>query len=470
MKGLCNKNVHHLEEEWEWGECDEDIPFEDLWFAVRGGGGGTWGVLISSWHQLHDDEEWYILNSNGEASRALKEKCKRKNTCDETELEQMANKMWIDFFIHFLYGPMTEEFGNDESDSCGSNEPDLAIGGVPLTLDGPITGLLCIGKTAAEKLVRSWQKYIPTSKYLSEDMDVELLKYTISMDSTGGTWGDVLLRSPLIGVWDSIIANNTITLSDGIDSPTKPNPFMKTPAGHALSQKTAGVYSPYKYNLLLPTKMLLEKGDLAIELLTKVCSGVHTWGRNAAISSDGMDSMNKLFRESFMGCQFGLESVEGVNTYEELDAYYSKVQSKIMEFVSEDDKKNNIFPGIQEKNHVQGNTPLPLKDDWTKVCPYDLPTEERKEKCMSVQESIWGTENMERMEKIKKELDPDNMFQVYIGIGQRDVSQQQEYKWPTQLPENYTPVSVSYNSGADAVVNDDDDDSSGNRRHLRGQN
>ena len=89
---------------------------------------------------------------------------------------------------------------------------------------------------------------------------------------------------------------------------------------------------------------------------------------------------------------------------------------------------------------------------------------------MSVQESIWGTENMERMEKIKKELDPDNMFQVYIGIGQRDVSQQQEYKWPTQLPENYTPVSVSYNSGADAVVKDDDDDSSGNRRHLRGQN
>ena len=54
VKGLCNKNIHHLETQWEWGECEEDIAFDDLWFAVRGGGGGTWGVLISSWQQLHD--------------------------------------------------------------------------------------------------------------------------------------------------------------------------------------------------------------------------------------------------------------------------------------------------------------------------------------------------------------------------------------------------------------------------------
>jgi len=55
VEGLCNKNVHHTESQWQWGACDDhNINFEDLWFAVRGGGGGTWGVVLAVWYQLHN--------------------------------------------------------------------------------------------------------------------------------------------------------------------------------------------------------------------------------------------------------------------------------------------------------------------------------------------------------------------------------------------------------------------------------
>ena len=55
VTGLCRTNPEEsLESKWEWGDCPEDVPFDDLWFAVRGGGGGTWGVVLSMYLQLHD--------------------------------------------------------------------------------------------------------------------------------------------------------------------------------------------------------------------------------------------------------------------------------------------------------------------------------------------------------------------------------------------------------------------------------
>jgi hypothetical protein len=39
VEGLCNKNLDNDESMWVWEECKDPIAFEDLWFAVRGGGG-----------------------------------------------------------------------------------------------------------------------------------------------------------------------------------------------------------------------------------------------------------------------------------------------------------------------------------------------------------------------------------------------------------------------------------------------
>ena len=473
VKGLCNKNIHHLETQWEWGECEEDIAFDDLWFAVRGGGGGTWGVLISSWQQLHDDDEWFLLSSNIDASNALTDKCKKEGNCET--IQKMANKIWVNFVIDFMNGPISEGFGNEKSSDCGYNGAEVVFGEqMPLVYDAQGCNFQCIGKDAANQMIASWRIYVRKSEYLLDSFnDTELLQDIIHMAPIAGNYGDLISKVSSIGEsvgLGAFLANHTLSLEDGADTPIQPSKWMKTPLGHAISSKTAGVYSPYIYNLLIPTAMILEKSDLVLELL-RVCGG-HEWGRNTAISSDGMDSMPKLFRQSLKGCQLGIDpSSSNRSTYGELDKYFSEVQSKIMEYVNEDDIQARTFPGFQEKNHLQGNTPLPLKDDWTKVCPYNLSDEERKKKCMSAQESVWGTENMERMEKIKMEIDPNNMFQVYHGIGQRDVSPRQEYKW--QLPPLSTTITTINNitttksiNGSSSRSNNNDSNQSGSKRSL----
>lgn len=42
-----------VEGSWEWVECGEEVAdFEDLWFAVRGGGGGTFGIVTAVYYQV----------------------------------------------------------------------------------------------------------------------------------------------------------------------------------------------------------------------------------------------------------------------------------------------------------------------------------------------------------------------------------------------------------------------------------
>ena len=299
VTGYCNKNVHHLQEKWEWGECDVDINFEDLWFAARGGGGGTWGVLISTWMQLHKETDGLFAYIDGDIQDAINEaSCDSDDKACLDEIEEIANKMWTDFYFDFFFKPKNETFGSDENDKCGTDMDPFA--GIPLSAEkkGLLMGVACLEKSAADKFIKSWKNYVPTSKYLWEGANVDLLQKLFSMQSMGGMWGDVLLRLPLIGTGKAMLANNTFALSDAADSAQNPNSFMKTPAGHAWSGKTAGAYSPYMYNLLIPTEMVLEKSDLVFDLLRKVCGSSHYWGGNAAISSDGMDSMNKLFRIS----------------------------------------------------------------------------------------------------------------------------------------------------------------------------
>ena len=53
VAGFCNKNVAADESEWQWEVCTVAVPWEDLWYAVRGGGGGSYGVVVGLTYQLH---------------------------------------------------------------------------------------------------------------------------------------------------------------------------------------------------------------------------------------------------------------------------------------------------------------------------------------------------------------------------------------------------------------------------------
>ena len=53
VTGFCNKNVVTDESEWQWEACEVEVPWEDLWYAVRGGGGGSYGIVTALTYQLH---------------------------------------------------------------------------------------------------------------------------------------------------------------------------------------------------------------------------------------------------------------------------------------------------------------------------------------------------------------------------------------------------------------------------------
>ena len=70
-----------------------------------------------------------------------------------------------------------------------------------------------------------------------------------------------------------------------------------------------------------------------------------------------------------------------------------------------------------QANHASINTRGPLKDDWSKGCPLDWSKEERDEKCVSLQEAIWGTKVLQRLEEIKLKVDPHFMFNCNGCVG-----------------------------------------------------
>ena len=118
----------------------------------------------------------------------IKSNCEKTKNCDA--IEQAAKKVWIDFLIDFMNGPISKEIGNDESDSCGMNNGDDDIYQGLLFNESPISlHLTCIGKSAAEKFVDAWRKYVINSTHLLNDIDFRLLQDVVNMSGMGGSWG-----------------------------------------------------------------------------------------------------------------------------------------------------------------------------------------------------------------------------------------------------------------------------------------
>jgi len=55
---------------------------------------------------------------------------------------------------------------------------------------------------------------------------------------------------------------------------------------------------------------------------------------------------------------------------------------------------------------------------------------------MSVQETLFGTENLQRLQEIKQNLDPKNLFSVRHGIGNKEIT-------PAIPPESFQALSPS---------------------------
>ena len=105
VEGLCNTNLVEDESAWKWEPCEEPVPpFADLWFAVRGGGGGTYGILTALKYQLHEARpmeimsiDFGILAAVGAAIEAYGD--------DADKMGDEANRLWVLFLVDLLFNP-----------------------------------------------------------------------------------------------------------------------------------------------------------------------------------------------------------------------------------------------------------------------------------------------------------------------------------------------------------------------------
>ena len=116
VTGLCRSNPDEQdEEEWIWGDCpdDFDVNFMDLWYAVRGGGGGTWGVVLSMHLQLHEP----VPRITYEPSTS--EECMATVFKDSPMGSPFSHPIAVEFMATYVMTPSVLNVTEVQSRACG---------------------------------------------------------------------------------------------------------------------------------------------------------------------------------------------------------------------------------------------------------------------------------------------------------------------------------------------------------------
>lgn len=144
VAGVCRSNPEEFHESlWEWIECSEDINFDDLWFAINGGGGGTWGVVTSIYLQLHNYLTPRVFGVPG-----------ADDNLDDCDLMIKSDPIFIYYFELFRLSYVTIptsylNVSQSDSDACGFAD------------SGPI--LMCYGDVPHQTVVKEWEKFMTTN-------------------------------------------------------------------------------------------------------------------------------------------------------------------------------------------------------------------------------------------------------------------------------------------------------------------
>jgi len=432
VEGLCNKNVQHRESQWQWGTCDDhSINFEDLWFAVRGGGGGTWGVILAVWYQLHNVKSpTYTVNTDFDVVSALQEAVPSQTGWEDVKFS--VKNMWTDFLIDFLWKPSALGVPEEVSGSCGYTGT-LTSDSSPWDIFGQMSPALrqnliitCFDNSAHEALIEAWKKYVPTSKYKPLGNLTEIIQNLLTSCMIGGGSSGHMMVGATAGA--NICFNEPAALAPEYTNLSKKEKdetllqmwqtqFMRSPLGQMLDISGPGTNWPYGWATMLPVSLITEHDrDWVIQLLHTFGSH-HILGGKLRVAGDGMTVQPKGYREAGLSVMLKM----GDNSTAYL-AKISELSDLILQYLGVSGQESaDGFPGFTELNHQPGRFAGPLKSDWRTPCPLDFTAEQRRAQCMSVQETMWGTSSLKRLEGIKEKLDPENLFTVHLGVGNKDV-------------------------------------------------
>jgi len=175
------------------------------------------------------------------------------------------------------------------------------------------------------------------------------------------------------------------------------------------------------WSALFPTAWILSKSPEVYQFLMKAASescNVHVMGGNVAIASDGMTAVSQSERGAAFQTLVFTNMGDWGFKQGELESLEKNVRAWLLPYQTADG--GNKFLGATEYNHISPDVVGPLKKDWTSPCPRDLTREERSNQCMSLQEAVWGTDMLAKLESIKKEFDAQHLFNCYNRVGNSD--------------------------------------------------
>lgn len=217
--------------------------------------------------------------------------------------------------------------------------------------------------------------------------------------------------------------------------------------------------APAAASMILPASLLATKSDKVFELLT-TASG-HTVPY--ASQSDGMTSLSTAFHSGGLQTSITFDlslvlsgdidphniCVMNDDTIVKSEKYLGGWQEWIISSLGYEGGSD--IPGFIEYNHMPLSYGGVLKSDPTKPCPLMSTSDEKKDLCLSVQESVWGSHNFRRLSDIKNGIDPNNRFEVYFGIGNDNrAGPMSDYCAPPTNPT--VPVNVGWDSSEERVT------------------
>ena len=361
VTALCNSNVVANEDDWDWQPCtDLDVSPEDLWMALRGGGGGTYGITLSVKYQLFEQNPIQVyflglgvLSNNGafdDKENEVYETIMMKFKADKTgALLEEARKTFTLFIVDFLFAPEKIGMSKETSLSCGSPSTNFQFDG--------ITQMFCWGNESAfSEISSAWNRTIYGSELAKQDPELaDLLsskhivfnKYITSFgDGPFTSWGEIqidMYKSSFGKSYDDIFPANAI--------PDYPLPNY-TP------DEVPKTYC----SINLPLALLESDDEAERELLFKVLDtvgGGHTTGGNVARLGDGMDSVSPSERRSGQSGVF----IQGA-----IDKYGDSILNDYLAAVYKYSDDVTGFPGFSEYNHFCSEASTVSKTNWTESC------------------------------------------------------------------------------------------------------
>jgi len=374
VTGVCNTNPEGDEEEWFWTSCpvdgsDEAIDFDELWFAFCGGGGGTWGVVTSIYLQLHDylplekvDFYPFTLPALPEVTAAV--------GLSEKAFNSVKHDL-AKFILDFLLDPVSVGVSEAESNACGT--PQIGH------------GLYCYGEGSAGVFVSALEERL-SSTIQQEDIDT-------SENAT-----------QVLGITSAILDAATTMHKDFIGT----DPTLAFPGVYL---KGFDAWAPGSPSILIPLSFYQKQKEAFYswtESLGYFVNGnlpfmYFGYGGNMATAHDQASSLSQASRDagimmfSVPNNQFVMETLYGIGS------------------------DDTTIPAFLGGNHFDGTEYGPLKTDPTKPCD-TVDSSEANQRCFSTQAAVWGSENLARLEAIKKKIDPNGIFNCNKCVGNNYIS------------------------------------------------